>query len=101
MKRVIVAVAVLSGLMLGACGRYSNLTPEANNEEMKDNPTVYGNVGEAAKQSLNKYETDPNAAENAAVAKAQLFGQSAKTQGGAGATTMVIDTAAALKSTAE
>jgi hypothetical protein len=102
MRSLLVAVCALSLVSYTGCGRYSNTTPPATKEEMKENERVYGDVEGPAKQSLNKYEADPEAATQAAVVKAQLFGQTepqaATTPAAAGAK---VDTAAALKSAAE
>jgi hypothetical protein len=80
-----------------SCGRYSQPIPPATKEEMEENPRVYGKVDGPAEQSLNKYETDPDAATQAAVLKAQLFGRAKDTA----IAVAKVDTAAALRSSAE
>jgi hypothetical protein len=101
MTRLFTAVFVFA-ILCGTtgCDTYSHPIEPASKEEMKKNERVYGEVDGPAQQSLNTYEADPEVATKAAVLKAKLFGQAPPATAAAGAP-VVIDTAAALKASAE
>lgn len=67
---------LLSGLVvvLMSCGRYSQVRELPQQEEMKANSRVYGDVGGPARQSKQTYPTPADAAERSIQIKEKLFG---------------------------
>lgn len=67
---------LVSGLvvLLTSCGRFSQVRELPQQEEMKANPRVYGEVGGPARQSKQTYATPADAAEKSIRIKEKLFG---------------------------
>ena len=88
-RSLLLSIAFTAFVAFSACDTYSYKTPPLTDAEMKENPRVYGDVGGPARQSLNKYETNPDAATRSAVLKEKLFSDDTKKA-------IKIDTAAAM-----
>ena len=79
-------------IVLSSCGKYNFLKP-ISEQDKKDHPEIYGEVGGPALQTKNTYAANPDAAQHSAVLKQLLFDENARGN--------YIDTAKALKSTQE
>lgn len=76
MTRLLLAACALVLLGTTGCDTYSFPSKPDNEEQMKQNTRVYGDVGGPAKQSLNKYEADPDAPAKAADLRNKLIAES-------------------------
>ena len=72
-KNTALLLTLIAGFAFGACDRYSYTTPQLEKTAMEENKRVYGEPGGPAKQSLNKYPTNPDAAAKAQELKEKLF----------------------------
>lgn len=75
MTRLLLAACAIALLGTTGCDTYSFPSKPDNEEQMKQNTRVYGDVGGPAKQSLNKYEADPDAAVKSADLRNKLIAE--------------------------
>ena len=94
-----IALGLTLTISLSSCGRY-NFIKEVSKEDKQSRPRIYGDVDGPALQSKNTYPTNPDAAKNAAVLKAQLFGEEPKAADVVMAP-VAVDTAKAVESSKE
>jgi hypothetical protein len=66
----LLSALVISAFIIGGCSDYNKTKFKDGNE---NNEKIYGEKGGPARQTLNKYEPDPKAAERAAKVKEILY----------------------------
>jgi len=91
-KGFILLFILVTTMILSSCGKY-NFLKTVSEQDKKDHPEIYGEVGGPALQTKNTYPTNPDAATRSAVLKQLLFDENARGK--------YIDTAKALAGTKE
>jgi hypothetical protein len=66
----LLSALVIGAFLIGGCSKYNETKIE---DENQNNERVYGEKGAPARQTLNKYESDPKSAERAAAVKEKLY----------------------------
>jgi hypothetical protein len=91
-KGITLLVSICALAVISSCGKYNYIKP-ISEQEKKDHPEIYGDVGGDPLQTKNTYATNPAAQQRSAVLKQLLFDENARGN--------YIDTAKAMKSMQE